>query len=552
MHARDPEPPSHRERLLAAGRAVIRARDLDTALTQVLDVTRELTGARYAAIGVLDDRRRELERFLTAGVDPAVDEAIGTLPQGEGLLGLLIDRHAPLRVDDITADPRAAGLPPGHPPMRRFIGVPVRIDGEAWGNLYACDPADGAPFDDEDAATLTVLADWAAAAVERHRLTRDAVHHRDELRRAMEGLEATMDIAIALGGEPDVGLVLELIVRRAQALVSADALMLWLLDGEVLRLATHVGRAMPPRDAELSLARSVAGRSIRTNRPQRVDDVQTGLSVPPRRFGLQESRTALVVPMIYRGRPLGALSAFDHLGDPRAFSAEDERALVSFAASAATAVASARSVEATRLRDSLAAAEAERRRWARELHDETLQGLGALKLALATAQRAGADASQAIIGPSVEQLDREIASLRAIIADLRPAALDDLGLEPAVAALAERTEQRAGIVVEVALGLGAVRLDPDLETIAYRVVQEALTNVAKHAHARRATVAASLEDGGVVVRVRDDGRGIAAGATDGGGFGLAGMRERAAQAGGSLTVASSSAGTIVTLALPLP
>ena len=151
------------------------------------------------------------------------------------------------------------------------------------------------------------------------------------------------------------------------------------------------------------------------------------------------------MPLAYRGRGLGVLAAFDRLGERVAFSAEDERALRSFAASAATAVATARTVEEQRLRDSLAAAEAERKRWARELHDETLQGLGALKLALSSALRADPERARGIVQGAVGQLELEIAGLRAIITDLRPAALDELGLEPALRTLVARTAERHGL-----------------------------------------------------------------------------------------------------------
>src|SRR3954453_10022962 len=133
-------------RLIDAGRGLISNLDVDAILQQLLDVAREVTGARYAAVGVLDDRRQELERFVTAGVDAETHRAIGDLPRGRGILGLLIDDPRPLRLEDVGMHPRSYGFPPGHPPMTTFLGVPVRIRGEAWGNLYLTEKEGGDPF----------------------------------------------------------------------------------------------------------------------------------------------------------------------------------------------------------------------------------------------------------------------------------------------------------------------------------------------------------------------------------------------------------------------
>ncbi len=239
----------------------------------------------------------------------------------------------------------------------------------------------------------------------------------------------------------------------------------------------------------------------------RIDDVST-LIVDPAKFGLGGARSALIVPLVFRGRGLGVLAAFDRIGQAATFSDDDERALRAFAASAATAVATARSVEAQRLRDSIGAAEAERRRWARDLHDETLQGLGATKLALTAALRGEPSAARPRIEQAVAQLELEIAALRGIIADLRPPALDELGLEPALRTLAERAGASHGLTLELDLRLGERRLDAEVETIAYRVAQEALTNVAKHAGATHVRLGLRATASALELRVRDDGRGL--------------------------------------------
>lgn len=548
---RHPTGPDRLRQLLDVGRSLTAELDLDVVLQRVLDTARVLCGARYAALGVLDDRRQELAQFLTLGEADDVRDAIGHLPRGRGILGLLIDQPVPIRLHDVSDHPRSYGFPPGHPPMRNFLGAPIVIRGEAWGNLYLTEKVGADDFDDDDLEAIVVLAQWAAIAIDNARLFGMSEERRVELERAVHGLEASRDIALALGGETDLGRVLELIVKRARALVEADALLIWLTEGDALRLAAHAGNAAPPKGVTLPMDGSTIGEALRTGRPVRVDDVTTGFAEDPASFGLRGVRSAMLAPLMFRGRALGVLAAFDHLGHTAAFSADDEQALRSFAASGATAVATARSVEAQRLRESIAAAEGERRRWARDLHDQTLQGLGAMKLALTGALKADPDAAALRIGGAVEQLELEIAALRGIITDLRPPALDELGLQPAIVTLAERVGATSGLAFDLDLRLGERRLDAEIETIAYRVAQEALTNVVKHASARRVVLHLDATPGVLELRVADDGVGLDPAAATGG-YGIVGMRERAELRGGRLTVGPGpDGGTTVELVVPL-
>jgi len=540
--------------LLAVGRALTSELDLDVVLDRILSTARELTGARYAAVGVLDERRRELAQFITSGIDDEAKAAIGALPHGRGVLGALIDDPVPLRLHEVSDHPRSYGFPLGHPPMRGFLGAPIVVRGEAWGNLYLTEKADGEDFDDEDLEAILVLARWAAIAVDNARLFRATEARRDELERAVSTMEATIDISLAVGGETELAPILELIVKRARALVQADALVILLRDGDRLVIAAHAGNAHPPEGASIPIDGSSSGQALATLEPQRVADVTTGLLVSPAELGAPDARAALLVPLAFRGHGLGVLAAFDRIGSSIAFGAHDERALRSFAASAATAVVTARSVEEHRLRDTLASAEAERRRWARELHDETLQGLGALRLVLAASLKVDAESGRGAVEGAIVQLEQEIMSLRAIIADLRPAALDELGLEPALRTLAARVAEREHLAITVELDLGAARLPEPIETVAYRVTQEALTNVVKHARASGVTVHAALHAGTLSLTVTDDGVGISPGSPEpAGGFGIVGMRERAILAGGTLSIlaASGHAGTAVTLNVPV-
>jgi signal transduction histidine kinase len=251
-----------------------------------------------------------------------------------------------------------------------------------------------------------------------------------------------------------------------------------------------------------------------------------------------------LVPLQFRGRSLGMLAAVG--GDP---SAEDEQLLLAFAASAATAVATARSVEEQRLRESVAGAEAERGRWARELHDETLQGLGGLRMLVSAARRReDADSMRAALEEVLRTIDGEIESLRTLIRELRPAALDELGPAPAVEELAARTAARHGLEITTDLAFEG-RRSPEVETTLYRIIQEGLTNAVKHAGASRVAVEASEAAGALRLSVTDDGHGFDPSAP-GAGFGLAGMRERVLLLGGTLDVQSGPGGTRIEATLP--
>jgi signal transduction histidine kinase len=513
-------------RLLAAGRSLVADLDLESVLARVLDIAREVTGAHYAALGVLDEQRTELERFLTVGIDDRTHQVIGELPHGRGVLGVLIADPRALRLTSVGSDPRSYGFPPGHPPMTTFLGVPVVIRGEAWGNLYLTDRADGEPFSEADEEAATILADWAAIAIENARLYEGVARRGEELERAVRRLEASTTIARAIGGETDLSRVLELIVKRGRALVDAQGVLILLRDGAELVVAATAGEV--PAGLEGS----------------RLESPSASIDA----LGL-DPESALTVPLVFRGQSLGLLAALGRR-DGGALGAEDERLLIGFAASAATAVATARTVEEQRLRDVIQGAEEERLRWARELHDDTLQGLGALRLLLASGRRGGPDRLRAAVDEAVDQLEHEIDGLRSLIRELRPAALDELGPGAAIEDLAGRTSVRHGVEVTTDIALiGGVRHRAETELTLYRIIQEALTNAVKHSHAEHVEVAVVEEGGMLRVRVADDGRGFDPTAETAG-FGLAGMRERVGLLGGDLEIASSDSGTEVTAALP--
>jgi signal transduction histidine kinase len=539
-------------RLLDVGRSLIEELDPDVVLDRLLEVAQELTGARYAAIGVLDERREMLEQFITKGIDEETHRAIGDLPHGRGVLGVLIHKPRPLRLPDVGAHPESYGFPLAHPPMHTFLGVPVRSRGEVYGNLYLTEKDGGEPFTEADEQIVATLAQWAGVAIENARLYERVEGRRTELERAVRGLEATTAIARAVGGETRLDRVLELIVKRARALVEARGLLILLQRGEDLEVASAAGE-MPPGvvGRRLRSDGTIAGEVLRTLRPMRVTDVGPD-RVAVHELGVDVS-TALVAPLIFRGRASGVILAFDRLGPSPEFDANDEALIEAFAASAATAVHTAQSVEADRLRLGLASAERERARWARELHDETLQGLAALRMALSSGLRSDdTDRLRRSVDQAIGQISAEIKNLRALIAELRPAALDELGLLPAVDGLAERTRHDHGLEVTLDADLGGLdRLAPELESTVYRLVQESLTNVAKHAGATRVDIVLRRRGGALELEVRDDGQGFDP-AVGSEGFGLTGMRERAELAGGRLEVDSGPGGTRIQAVLPEP
>ncbi|MGH2855259.1 MAG: GAF domain-containing sensor histidine kinase, partial [Solirubrobacteraceae bacterium] len=257
-----------------------------------------------------------------------------------------------------------------------------------------------------------------------------------------------------MGGETDLEVILELVAKRGRALVSARVLLIELRDREELLVAAGAGE-MPPEliGRRISMRNSFVGQALRARRTLRLDSELNRARFDEHssgRLGVR-AKGGLVVPLLFQGRPHGALLALDRLEDGPAFTAEDERLLEAFAASAATAVATAQSAASERQRQRLAAAEAERQRWARELHDETLQSLSALRIGLSTAARSERpEALRDAFRQAIVQLEEGITNLRALITDLRPAALDELGAQAAVEALAERAT-RHGIEVDVSI-----------------------------------------------------------------------------------------------------
>ncbi len=552
---------AHLRRLIEVGRKLVSELDLERLLGEALEAARELTGARYAALGVLAEHRAELERFLTLGMDAATRRRIGDPPRGHGVLGLLIEDPGTvdaIRIDEISDHPRSTGFPPGHPEMHSFLGVPLIVRGISWGNLYLTDKTEGS-FTPADEEAAKVLAHWISAAIENAQLYNGIERQRDELRRAVRGLQAASEIAAAVGGETDLQRILETIVERGRLLVDADWLAILLLDSD----GTSLRLVAPLRgEVEMPLQGSEFEPACRSHEvahlPRIPHDLRQAMDGDPDPEHIGRAITdaeeahpepATVVPIVFRGGCLGALVASEAGGVVERADYDEELVLRSIAASTATAVGTARSVAVERVRQGVEAAERERGRWAREIHDDTLQNLAGVRLTLARAQRlAQSSEVEKAVGEALGRTDEAIAEMRRLIADLRPAALDELGIGAALGSLVERIAAGRDLEVDlnVAIGVSAggdrPRLPAEVEITIYRIAQEALNNVAAHSGARRAIVEVVSDAEEVVVEVSDDGVGFDPSASSGGeerGFGLRGMAERVALLGGTFAIDSS-------------
>lgn len=530
--------------LLEAGMALASELSLDSLLQRLVELAADLTGARYAALGVIDPTGSHLERFITHGVDEHTRAAIGDPPHGRGILGALITDARPLRLHAISDDPRSVGFPPNHPPMGSFLGVPVLLRGTAYGNLYLSEKEDGSDFTDADQALVELLAAQAAVAIENARLYESST-------RWSRQLESLIEVSTALARETDVDRLLELVARRLAELLDARAVAVALPSGEdELRIVTVAGEDADDLErSTIRLSDSKAGRVLERGRSERVDaliddaEVHRGFT---RGLG---ARTGIWVPLVVQGRPIGVITAYDKLTTPDArFTEDDVRLAETFAARAAVAVELSERVERDALRRVVAAQELERQRLARELHDETGQALTSILLGLK--QLEGKESPEALEGLR-ELVVATLRDVRRLAVELRPKVLDDFGLVPALERLTHGFAEQTGIKVDLEAGSITQRLPVEVETAIYRIVQESLTNVVKHARAQRVSVLLTRANGRIKAVIEDDGNGFEPSAADAGGIGLIGMRERIELLDGSLAVESSpTSGTTVAVEVP--
>jgi signal transduction histidine kinase len=532
--------------LVEAGIALSSELSLDALLQRIVETAAELTGARYAALGVIDRAGQGLERFLTTGVDPETHAAIGDLPRGRGILGVLIREAQPLRLDDLSHDPRSVGFPRNHPPMTTFLGVPIVLRGVAYGNLYLTEKAEGA-FTEEDEELTQLLAAQAAVAIENARLYESST-------RWLRQLESLNEIGNALTSEIELEPILSIVARNLRDLVQARLVLIALEEsGGGLRVAAAEGEsAAKAAGVELGVAGSKAGRVLERGRSERVDSILDDPEVDQlvaRRLGVT---SAVYVPLIVQGRAIGVVIAHDREGtDPR-FTDEDLRVAEVLASRAAIAVDLAERVSRDAVRRVVDAQEQERARLARELHDETGQALTSILLELKALEDVVESADGRARTAALRELVVEtLQAVRKLAVELRPAALDDFGLVPALERLVDSFRETSEIDVQLQAGVGEDRLAREAETTLYRFVQEGLTNVLRHAGAKRVSISLVRRDGSVSAVIEDDGRGFSAAEVRPDALGLEGMRERAALLGGRFTI-ESVAGRGTTLAFEVP
>ena len=523
---------------------------LDNLLQKIVETAVSLTDARYAALGVIDESGAALERFVTTGIDEGTRTTIGDLPRGRGILGVLIREAKPLRLTHLGDDPRSVGFPPGHPPMDSFLGVPVLLRGVAYGNLYLTEK-EGGEFTDDDLELVTLLAAQAAVAIENARLYESATRWSRQLEILHETVRSVVD-------EADITRLLTQVCERLRGLINARvALAVLPADGgDVLRVVAADGE-----DAELAAGlighefgkdASKVGRVLERQRSARIDSILDDPDVDQTETRLLGARTGLYVPLVARGHGLGVIAIHDKLTANGRFTDGDLRLAEIFAGRAAVALALSERVARDTVRRVVAAQEEERRRLALELHDETGQALTSILLGLKAiggaetkedARRAEADVRGLVV--------QALQDVRALAVELRPSALDDFGLGPAVERLAQTFGERSGIGTNVETHL-AVRLTPELETTLYRVVQEALSNVVKHAGAEHVSVVLAQRESGVAAIIEDDGQGFDESLIRPDALGLTGMRERLALVGGTLEIESApGSGTTVAARVPV-
>jgi signal transduction histidine kinase len=532
--------------LVDAGIALSSELSLDALLQRLVETAATLTGARYAALGVIDKSGQGLERFLTTGIDAETHAAIGDLPRGRGLLGVLIRDAATLRLHDIADDPRSVGFPRHHPPMRTFLGVPILLRGVAYGNLYLTEKEGGGDFTEEDEELTQLLAAQAAVAIENARLYESST-------RWLRQLETLNEIGTALASEIELEPLLALVAARLRELVQARLVLIALPQGDAMTVAAAEGDgAYGVVGARLEFGGSKAGRVLQRRRSERVDSVLEDLEVDQHVARSIGVRSALYVPLITRGRAIGVLVAHDKAGPNPAFTDDDLRLAESLADRAAVAVELSERVGRDALGRVVSAQEMERKRLARELHDETGQALTSILLGLKPLEKsATTDEERAAAAAVRELVVTTLQDVRRLAVELRPSALDDFGLGTAVERLAETFRESSGLRVDLEAHLRDDRLPAEVETTLYRIVQEALANIVKHASADHVSIVLTQSERAVSAVVEDDGRGFDPNGTGGDVLGLVGMRERVALVGGRLRIESAD-GSGTTIAAEVP
>jgi len=528
--------------LLDAVLSVSSGLDLDETLRRIVRSAMDLVDAGYGALGILDPGGM-LSRFIPVGIDDVTRERIGPLPTGHGVLGAVIEEDKPLRLTNIAQHPMSVGFPPHHPPMRTFLGVPVRARGEVFGRLYLTEKAGGQEFTGDDETVVLALAGAAGIAI-------DNAHQYEQARRRQRWLEATSQVTGELLADGDTTHALHLIATHAQELTAADYTLIALpadprLDPtETAELTVAVcvgvgtdqltGRRIPVRG---STTGAVFADHTPRSVPRLAFDVVAGLGV---QFG-----PALALPLGVDDPLTGVLLAVRGPGSPTF--TEDELQLVStFADQAALALQRAETQSTRRELEVLA----DRDRIARDLHDHVIQRLFAVGLALNGIQRRVKPPELAgRVNIQINELDQIIRDIRTVIFDLQTEPDDAprlrTQLNGTIAELTGDTALRTLVRISGPLDVVPAPLARDAQA----VVREGISNTVRHANAHELTITISVDDN-LTITITDDGDGIPETTAR---SGLHNLTQRAGRAGGSCTVTRAAAGgTRLTWTAPLP
>jgi two-component system, NarL family, sensor histidine kinase DevS len=531
-----------KDTLLEAGLALASELSLPIVLQRIVDVAAEVTDARYGALGVIGNGDRIVE-FVTTGLSAGQRQAIGDLPTGRGVLGLLIREPHPVRIRNIGDHPQSVGFPANHPPMRSFLGAPIQAMGRVFGNIYLADKRSADEFSEEDEAATVILATQAGVAIANATLY-EAVRSSE---RRLESLRDITERVLAGGTEAEL---LESIAEHARELADADAATVVTRSGapgELVVSAAAGAYASELLGQTVPVEGSISGAVMGSGVGMIFDDISQDSRAYQPIVRLGRNGPAFCVPLRVPGGVAGTLMVANLKGGTR-FS-EETRSLVASLADAASVALDYHRVQSELRRLGLLE---ERERIAKELHDGIIQSLFAVGMGLqATALMAGNQEVTNRVERGVEQLDGVIRDLRNYIFGLRPGILADRQLEQALHSLGEEMQERSGEEVEVLVDAAlAARLSPYSSDIV-QLTREALSNVARHAGARKAKVSLERDGSEAALVIEDDGVGFEVDG-DSAGSGLKNMRARAAGLGGTMRVESATGrGTTLRISFPV-
>ena len=516
--------------------------ELDALLRRLVEASVNLVDARYGALGIIGDGVR-LARFVPVGLSQEEILRIEHWPEGHGLLGLLIEQPQVLRLADIAAHPASYGFPPGHPRMDSFLGAPIRVGDEVFGNIYLTEKRGGGAFDEEDEAVIVALAAAAGVAIDNARLY-------GQVRRREQYLAASEEITRTLLSGTDPDEVLGFVARLAREITGVPFGMIALpeLDGAHLRVSIADGvDAAAIQGQRLAIDGTLIGRSYREGVPTTTTDASHDPALVPliaeRQFG-----PVLCVPLITEDSVRGVLEVAGSRGT-QAFSEEVQRMLHAFAGQAAVALEVA---EHRRDAERLALLE-DRDRIAKDLHDRVIQRLFATGMALTGAARIARPEIRARLQEAVDDLDTTIQQIRTAIFGLQPFDQEAPSLQARLMKVVVDAAGPLGFTPSVAFsGLVDTGVGDEAGANAIAVLQESLSNAARHAHAHNVMVAVSVDAGNgggkddeedvyatLTVQVEDDGVGMPA---TGHRSGLRNMEERAGALGGTFQVTERPGG----------